>query len=78
MHYDVVGYLSRSRGSAGPASSSSTTPAVAMSVARRCAPELCSMDVARISRQTPWTCGEGAEIRLEPMAKEWFQKEVLE
>ncbi len=35
------------------------------------------MNVARIPRQTPRAYGEGDEIRLGTMAKEWFQKEVL-
>ena len=38
--------------------------------------ELSGLSVAKIPWQTPWTYGEGGEIRLEPMAKEWFQKEV--
>ncbi len=32
--------------------------------------------MAKIPWRTPFTYGEGGEIRLEPMAKEWFQNEV--
>ncbi len=77
MHHDAAGYLLGSRRMAEVPPSSSEAPAVAMSVARWRASELCSMAVAQIPWQTPWTYGEGDEIRLEPMAEERFQKEVL-
>jgi hypothetical protein len=73
MHYDAGGWLT-SGGAEGPRLAAEQVCSAVRNPAGRA--ELCGLSAAKIPWQTPFTYGEGGEIRLEPMAKEWLQKEV--
>ena len=73
MHYDAGGWLT----SGGAEDPRLAAEQVCSAVRNPVGPaELCGLSASKIPWQTPFTYGEGGEIRLEPMAKEWLQREV--